>query len=58
VDKLGRGFLAAGGNTPEPPAIPENTCPYCGARLVPRTGPYGPFLGCRSYPHCQYTRNL
>ncbi len=33
-------------------------CQQCGKPLVERSGPYGPFLGCRGYPHCKYTENL
>lgn len=33
-----------------------NKCPYCGAALVERNGPYGIFIGCSNYPKCKYTR--
>lgn len=33
-------------------------CPQCGAQLVIRTGKHGPFLGCSSYPVCDYIRPL
>ena len=33
-------------------------CPYCGADLVERTGPYSRFLGCSNYPRCKYTRSI
>lgn len=32
------------------------TCPKCGGRLVPRKGPYGPFIGCSNYPICKYAK--
>ena len=32
------------------------TCPKCGDRLVPRKGPYGPFIGCSNYPSCKYVK--
>lgn len=32
-------------------------CPECGSALVPRNGRFGPFLGCKSFPRCRYTRN-
>ena len=32
------------------------TCPKCGARLVSRKGPYGPFMGCSNYPTCKYIK--
>lgn len=31
-------------------------CPKCGEGfLVPRSGPYGPFMGCSNYPQCKHT---
>ena len=34
-------------------------CPGCrDGRLVPRTGQYGPFLGCTNFPHCLYKQKL
>jgi DNA helicase-4 len=34
-------------------------CPGCRAGvLVSRTGPYGPFVGCSTYPVCTYRRSL
>lgn len=34
------------------------TCPRCGAKIVKKTGKYGPFLGCTTYPACSYVKNL
>ena len=34
------------------------TCPLCGGKLVERSGPYGPFLGCAGYPRCRYVQRL
>lgn len=31
-------------------------CPRCNKLLVERKGPYGKFIGCLSYPKCNYTR--
>lgn len=31
-------------------------CPRCNQLLVERKGPYGKFIGCSSYPKCNYTR--
>ena len=31
-------------------------CPQCGGRLVPRSGPYGKFMGCSNYPECRYKK--
>lgn len=33
-------------------------CPECGKDLLKRTGRYGEFIGCSSFPHCRYTRSL
>ncbi|WP_341502633.1 topoisomerase DNA-binding C4 zinc finger domain-containing protein [Gallaecimonas sp. GXIMD4217] len=33
-------------------------CPQCGSELVVRHSPKGPFLGCASYPKCDYKRAL
>lgn len=32
-------------------------CPRCGNTLKRRTGSFGDFWGCRSYPDCKYTRD-
>ncbi len=31
------------------------TCPHCGSSVQVRTGRYGRFLACTSYPKCKYT---
>lgn len=36
----------------------DHTCPECGNKLIYRTGRYGRFLGCASYPTCKYTEKL
>lgn len=36
----------------------RDICPECGGKLRERSGPYGCFMGCSSYPVCRYTRNL
>ena len=33
-------------------------CPKCGNALKRRTGRFGEFFGCMSYPDCRYTRNV
>ena len=33
-------------------------CPKCGNVLRKRTGKFGEFLGCMSYPDCKYTENI
>lgn len=34
----------------------RNKCPFCGQDLVLRTGKYGQFWGCSTYPKCRFTR--
>lgn len=31
-------------------------CPRCGSKLVKKHGPYGEFVGCSSFPKCNYSR--
>lgn len=39
-----------------PTGPPGQPCPECGqGTLVPRTGPYGAFLGCTQFPSCRHT---
>ena len=35
----------------------EKVCPRCGADLKKRSGRFGDFWGCTSYPACRYTEN-
>lgn len=35
-----------------------NICPECGAQLKERSGPYGLFMGCSTYPACTYKRKI
>lgn len=34
----------------------SQTCPFCGSKLVLRTGKYGEFWGCTAYPKCRFTK--
>ena len=38
--------------------IQDNKCPQCGGKLVLRNGKYGKFLGCTTYPRCEFIRNI
>ena len=38
--------------------LPEKKCPDCGNKLIVRTGKFGKFLGCSTYPKCRYTEGL
>lgn len=40
------------------PKILDVKCPKCGSDLVVRYGPKGPFVGCSTFPKCNYTANL
>ena len=33
-------------------------CPWCGSRLIRRSGRRGAFLGCSAYPKCRYSRSI
>lgn len=35
-----------------------NVCPMCGKELIHKHGKRGSFIGCTSFPHCKYTRNI
>ncbi|XZG69940.1 type I DNA topoisomerase [Chitinibacteraceae bacterium HSL-7] len=36
----------------------DEDCPKCGNKLAIRLGKRGRFIGCSTYPECDYTRNL
>ena len=36
----------------------SDICPFCGKKLIKRTGKYGQFMGCTGYPKCKYTRQI
>jgi DNA helicase-4 len=33
-------------------------CSECGGSMIERTGPYGPFYGCKNYPECTNKKNI
>ncbi|MBR1440409.1 MAG: topoisomerase DNA-binding C4 zinc finger domain-containing protein, partial [Lachnospiraceae bacterium] len=33
-------------------------CPVCGNDMKKRSGKFGTFWGCSSYPGCRYTENI
>lgn len=37
---------------------PEQHCPKCGSLLIEREGAYGKFLGCMTYPECNYRKGM
>lgn len=39
-------------------ALEHEPCPDCGGELVLRHGKTGPFLGCSSYPECEYIKSF
>lgn len=41
-----------------PMEILEEKCPDCGNSLVVRTGRYGKFIACSTFPTCKYSRQL
>lgn len=36
----------------------DELCPDCGARLVVRTGRFGKFISCSSFPKCEFTKQF
>lgn len=36
----------------------DETCPDCGGALVIRTGRYGKFIACSTFPACKYSRQI
>ena len=34
----------------------QTICPKCGSKLKNCNGPYGSFVGCSSFPNCNYSR--
>ena len=43
---------------PSEAAMAVKRCPKCGNALRKRTGKFGDFWGCMSYPDCKYTENV
>jgi DNA polymerase III epsilon subunit-like protein len=43
---------------PSEAAMTVRKCPKCGNMLKKRTGKFGEFWGCMSYPECRYTENI
>ncbi|WP_318614636.1 NERD domain-containing protein [Sporosarcina sp. YIM B06819] len=42
----------------EKESIQRNTCPKCKSELSLKTGKYGDFYGCSSFPKCRFTREV
>lgn len=38
--------------------VADTVCPKCGGQLVERKGKFGRFMGCSTYPKCDYTSNI
>jgi DNA topoisomerase-1 len=38
--------------------LTDELCPECGNRLMIRSGRYGDFMACSTYPKCKFTKNL
>ena len=45
-------------DNPSEAAKKVKKCPICGNVLRKRSGQFGDFLGCASYPDCRYTENI
>jgi DNA topoisomerase-1 len=42
----------------EPEMVEGRTCPLCESTLQIKSGPYGKFIGCTSYPKCKFIEPL
>ncbi len=42
----------------EPEVVEGRTCPKCDSPLIIRSGRYGKFIGCSSYPKCKHIESL
>ena len=49
--------LAGEMENPSEEAKKIKKCPRCGSPLKLRTGKFGDFWGCTSYPECKYTKD-
>ncbi len=38
--------------------LEQQACPKCGGKLGVRSGRFGPFIACTTYPECKYTKPL
>lgn len=57
VDKFKLMEYMSMSNVSLPEARPT-VCPKCGSELVNRKGKYGSFMGCSTYPKCDYTQKV
>ena len=60
---LGRDLAKRAASQPASPNCDGNddgqrTCPKCGCQMVPRSGRYGRFYGCKGYPVCRHTEKI
>lgn len=51
-------FDTVGNLTPQTVITPSQKCPKCGNELVEKTGKFGQFLGCSTYPKCSFSESL
>ncbi len=49
---------AGGENEADAELVEGRSCPQCESALVVRTGRYGKFIGCSSYPNCKFIEPL
>ena len=40
------------------PEVKASVCQKCGSELIKRKGKYGSFLGCSTYPKCDFTQKI
>lgn len=58
INKKVYDYLAKEITNPSEAALKVKVCPRCGNLLKQRTGKFGDFLGCASFPDCKYTRDI
>lgn len=49
---------AAGSRRQEPEVVADRSCPNCESPLIIRDGKYGKFIGCSSFPACNFIEPL
>lgn len=50
-----KAYVTESQNNPNKPQ--DLVCPDCGSKMVARSGQYGKFWGCSTYPKCRGTRD-
>jgi len=51
-------FSNGNGNNNSEPEYTGETCPKCNGKTIYRYGKFGKFIGCSSYPECDFTKQI